>query len=150
MPSASTNRPMSASVPIMSSLCSRTLPVSVSATLEIFPRKLMSAYSLLDSCRSGQSWRPARYARPTLVQGGGHLGAGIEPRIGILCQRTIDDALDAGREIGPNGAQRRMRRFGDPLHQTRHRIGGEWQLAGQELKQANTQGKQVRVTGHSS
>src|SRR4029453_17451851 len=38
MPSASTNRPMSASTPIVSSLCSRTRPTSVRPTERILPR----------------------------------------------------------------------------------------------------------------
>src|SRR5665213_3255189 len=125
MPSASTNNPMSASVPIMSSLCSRTLPVSVSATLAIFPFKLMGFV---------QSWQSTRYARSTVVQSGRHLGAGVVACFGTLGERAIDDAFDAGGQIRPKRPQRRVRRFGDLLHQSGHRIGGEWKLSGQQLK----------------
>src|SRR5207245_4332181 len=41
MPSASTSRPMSGSTAMVSSLCSRTLPVSVSPTTRSLPLKLM-------------------------------------------------------------------------------------------------------------
>src|SRR5271167_3994301 len=116
---------MSASVPIMSSLCSRTLPVSVSATLAILPRKLMIAFSLLDYSLDIRSWQSARHTRPTVLQSGRHLGAGVEPCFGILGQRTIDDALDAGRQIRPEGAQWRVRRFCDLLHQRGHRVSDE-------------------------
>jgi len=46
------------SVPIISSLCSRTFPVSVSATLDIFPFKLMGLV---------QSWRSTRHMRPAIL-----------------------------------------------------------------------------------
>src|SRR5258708_38741765 len=97
---------MSASVPIISSLCSRTFPVSVSATLAIFPLKLMSFV---------QSWQSTRYSRPTVFQSCGHVGPRVVPRIGILGERAVDDALDAGRAIPPEGSQARVRRIGDPL-----------------------------------
>src|SRR5450631_1763716 len=125
MPSASTNKPISASAPIMSSLCSRTLPVSVSATLLIFPRKLMIAASLLKSYRDSRSLRRARHAGATLIQSGRHLAARLEPLFGILGQRTVDDAFHADRQIRPEGAQARVRRLGDLLHQPGHRIGGK-------------------------
>src|SRR4029077_21071953 len=96
------------------------------------------------------SWPSARYARPTVVQGGRHLGSRVESRIRILGQRPIDDEFDALRKVRPERPQWRMRYFCDLLHQSRHRIGSEGELAGQQLKQANTQGKQVRVSGHSS
>src|SRR6267154_249016 len=125
MPSANTKRPMSASAPIMSSLCSRTLPVSVSATLAIFPFKLMGIVP---------SWQSTRYSRPAVFQRRGHVGPGVVPRIGSLRERAVDDAFDARRQIGPEGAQPRMRRFGDLLHQPGHGVGGERKLAGQQLK----------------
>src|SRR5579871_1575717 len=108
MPSASTNSPMSASVPIMSSLCSRTRPVSVSATLEIFPLKLTMQVP---------SWQAARHACAAVLEGGRHLGAGLVTVIGALGQRAIDHALDARGEVGPEGAQPGVRRLGDLLHQ---------------------------------
>src|ERR1700676_889597 len=104
MPSASTNKPMSASLPIMSSLCSRTLPVSVSATLAIFPFKLMGIV---------QSWQSTRYSGAAVFQGCSHVGPRVVPLIGILGERAIDDALDAGGQIRPESSQRRMRHFGD-------------------------------------
>src|ERR1700722_5341959 len=141
---------MSASVPIMSSLCSRTLPVSVMATLAIFPRRLIAPWSQLSSYSSWPLWQTARYARPTIVQGCCHLRSRVESLIRILGQRPIDENFDAFRKIRPKRPQRRMRHFRDLLHQTRHRIGSEGELAGQQLEQANTQGKQVRVSGHIS
>src|ERR1700692_953036 len=125
MPSASTNRPMSASVPIMSSLCSRTFPVSVSATLAIFPFKLM---------RFVQSWESTRYTGPAVFQSCGHVGSGVVARIGILRERAIHDALDAGGQIRPESSQRRMRCFCNLLHEAGHGICGEGKLAGQQLK----------------
>src|SRR3981081_2704285 len=121
MPSAKTKRPMSASVPIMSSLCSRTFPVSVSATLAIFPFKLIGFVS---------SRQSTRYSRPAVFQGCSHMGPGVVPRIGVLGERAIDDALDADGQIRPESPQRRMRYFGDLLHEPGHGIGGEGKLAG--------------------
>jgi hypothetical protein len=62
------------------------------------------------------------------------MGPRVVPRIGILGERAVDDALDAGRQIRPEGSQRRVRRFGNLLHQPGHRICGERKLAGQQLK----------------
>src|SRR3979490_2178577 len=107
---------MSASAPIMSSLCSRTFPVSVSATLAIFPFKLMSFV---------RSWQSTRYSRSAVFQSCSHVAPGVVPFIGILGKRAVDDALDAGGQIRPEGSQRRMRRFGNLLHQPGHGVSGE-------------------------
>src|ERR1700682_898926 len=123
MPSASTKRPMSASAPIISSLCSRTLPVSVSATLAIFPFKLMGFV---------RSWQSTRYSGAAVFKGTSHGGPRVAPRIGILGERAINDALDAGGQIRPESSQRRMRHFGDLLHQPGHGVCGEGKLAGQQ------------------
>src|ERR1700733_3881378 len=124
MPSASTNKPMSASLPIMSSLCSRTLPVSVSATLVIFPFKLIVLHS----------WRSARYSLPAVFQGGGHLSSRVVALFWGLCQRPIDHLFHALGQVRPECPKRGMRRLGDLLHQAGHRICGEGKLAGQQLK----------------
>src|SRR5260370_21010773 len=137
MPSANTKRPMSASVPIISSLCSRTFPVSVSATLAIFPFKLIGFV---------QSWQSTRYSRPTVVQSCGHVGPRVEPRIGILGEHAVDDALDAGWQIRPEGSQRRMRRLGNLLSQPGPRVGGGRDVASQQLKLAKTQRKKAPMT----
>ncbi len=85
-----------------------------------------------------------------IFQCSGHLGPGSNRASGFFASaRSMTPSTQAGRS-GRIGAQRRMRRFRDLLHQARHRIGGERQLAGQQLKEANTQREQVRVTGHSS
>src|SRR5271166_2058438 len=124
MPSASTNRPISASEPIISSLCSRTLPVSVSATLDILPRRLTSSRpdGWFRSFPALASWHPAWYTYATIFECGGHLRAGVESRLGGLGQRSIDHGFDAGRQVGSISAQGWMRCFGDLLHQSGHRI----------------------------
>src|SRR5258708_15287959 len=112
---------MSASVPIMSSLCSRTFPVSVSATLAIFPLRLMGFV---------QSWQSTRYSRPTVFQSCGHMGPRVVPRIGILGERAVDDALDAGRQIRPEGSQRRGGGLGQTAPQPRPSNCGGKEVAG--------------------
>src|SRR5690606_18284763 len=116
MPSASTNRPMSASTPIVSSLCSRTRPTSLSPTDRIFPRIMLPSLAMRK--------RTARSRDQPLVFGFGRtlavldsctcserepeLGAGCIALVRILGERAVDDRVDAFWKLGSDQAHRRV------------------------------------------
>src|SRR5258705_12236360 len=125
MPSASTYRPMSASYWIVSSLCSRTRPVSVTPTARILPLRL--GKSALAMVRSGTR----RFVRG--AQGGRHFGTRLKALVRILGERAVDDLVDRRRQVRANGFQRRVRIVRDLVHERGHRVRAKRQLAAGEL-----------------
>src|SRR5690606_16852722 len=105
MPSASTSKPMSASTPIVSSLCSRTRPTSLKPTERILPRT--SVYSDRDIALGVRSWQQPfvfglrRFRRGDLLCDGAQRGAEFGARrIAVVCrfgERSIEDGFDALR-----------------------------------------------------
>src|SRR3970040_246095 len=93
MPSASTHRPMSGWLPMLSSLCSLTFPTSVSATWANLPLRLIS----LEICADQLAHMGSDGAQRV-----GHLGPGLEPVHRVFCQRGIDQRVRLLREILAN------------------------------------------------
>src|SRR5437868_8287530 len=103
MPSASTNRPISASTPMVSSLCSRTRPTSLKPTERILPRIMtpsLAAWCLKLNWRRLRSRdQPLMFgcglggleALGALAQLGCEFGAGDIAIVGRLGQGAIDD-----------------------------------------------------------
>src|ERR1044071_1302593 len=139
MPSASTSRPMSASTPIVSSLCSRTLPTSLRPTERILPRTRVP--SMASECRRWlDSWRQplvfgALWATGLSAgtQGNREVCAGFEAVLSRLGKHSVDHRIDAGRQLRAQQAYRRMRFGSDLVHEARHGLGAERQLARQQL-----------------
>src|SRR5688500_3744784 len=152
MPSASTNRPMSASTPIVSSLCSRTRPTSVRPTERILPRT---------------SWPPVVRSRDQpLVLGliglRGVLWAGARAQrarqlaavgiavVGRLGERARQDRIYALGQPGAHQAYGGVGLGGDLLHQPRHRLGAKRQLSAEQLIEADAEGELVGASVEGS
>src|SRR5678815_553573 len=101
MPSASTTSPMSGSVPNVSSLCSRTRPVSVMPTQRSLPLRCTDL-------------RPGPHGERT--QCSGELGTVVEPFGQVLGQRAVHQFVDPFRQVRPHGAHACMRLHGDFHH----------------------------------
>src|SRR5262245_50738334 len=111
MPSARTNRPMSASTPIVSSLCSRTRPTSVRPTERILPRTssppvvrsrdeplVLGLFRLAGALRSG-----------TVAQCARQLAAVGKAVVGGLGERAGQDRIDALGQLGADQPHRGVR-----------------------------------------
>src|SRR5688572_9445840 len=118
MPSARTSRPMSASTPIVSSLCSRTRPTSLRPTERILPRTI--GYSTtpercLGRC-SRLSWQqPLVFCLRWLgrcellctgPQRGREFGACRKSVVGRFRQYAVQNGFDALGQFGAHGSDR--------------------------------------------
>src|SRR4051794_25845465 len=112
MPSASTKRPMSASTPIVSSLCSRTRPTSLTPTDLIFPRS--------DTLRS-----PGFEVYGAAAQRSRKFGAGLKTIVRHFRQCSANDGFYALRQLRAQHANRGMRFARDFVHEPGHGVGTE-------------------------
>src|SRR3979409_335604 len=113
MPSASTARPISASVPMLSSLCERTMPGSVAVTTSsAVPRlAIMSLNSDIDYVRLiGQACAAFGPAGPDCLR---EFITGLETIFWLLRKRLVDDLDQALRQSRRVGEDVDMRFIGD-------------------------------------
>src|SRR4029079_14929978 len=145
MPSARTKRPMSASTPIVSSLCSRTRPTSVRPTERILPRT--RAPPVVRSRDEPLVFRLLRLCgtlRPGAVaQCACQLAAVGITVVGRLGERARQDRVDALWQLGPDQPYRGVRLSRDLLHQPRHRLGAKRQLSAKQLIEADAESELV-------
>src|SRR5688572_25653519 len=134
MPSASTARPSVASAAMLSSLCDRTIPewVAVATSSAALRSVIVPPRS---GCRRRARDRPLRRSEALEAgpQGLRHLLAVLITLVRILGKGLVHDGrqgLGQGRIVR---AHIRVLLVGDLVHQLRHGLTGEGQLAAGEL-----------------
>src|SRR5260221_17813 len=88
----------------------------------------------------------ARLGREAGTERGGHPGRGRATRLGCLGQRTIDDGLEGGGNLGVDLPQGRMRLAGDAVHDVEGRIvlvARERRAPGEHLVQHHAEAEDV-------